>query len=191
MDDGPEDVLVESARRGSREAFVALVRRHRGRVYGLIRRMVGNPVDADDLAQEVFLTAWRSIPSFKGEASFSTWLYRIAVNLTLSFLKRKGREKGRVELTERAIAGDAAAVEGDSPERDVGLHEIARRVDEAVGTLPPHLRTSFVLVVGQGMSHAQAAQVLGCPENTVSWRMHKARKLLRARLRPYLGEVRS
>jgi RNA polymerase sigma-70 factor (ECF subfamily) len=95
MDERPEESLVEDARRGGREAFAELVRRHERRVYGIVLRLARDPADADDLAQEVFMTAWRAIGSFRSGSSFYTWLYRIAVNTSLSFLKKRGREKGR------------------------------------------------------------------------------------------------
>ena len=191
MDERPDDLLVEEARRGSREAFAELVRRHERRVYGLVFRMVRDHSDADDLAQEVFLTAFKSIASFHHASSFTTWLYRIAVNTSLTLLKKKSREKDRAEFRED-LAGDGPGRDAAfSPEGRSALNELRGRIDEAVDALPGHFRASFVLVAGQGLSHAEAAKVLGCSENTVSWRMHKARKLLRVRLEPYLGEVRS
>lgn len=190
MDERAEDLLVEEARRGSREDFAELVRRHRQRIYGLVFRMAGNHADADDLAQEVFLTAWKSIASFNRGSSFYTWLYRIAVNTSLTFLKKRSREKARTEFHEN-MAGAETRRGPSSPEGNSVLNELKGRMDEAIESLPGHFRASFVLVASQGLSHAQAARVLGCSENTVSWRMHKARKLLQARLKPYLGEVRS
>jgi RNA polymerase sigma-70 factor (ECF subfamily) len=191
MDERPEDDLVEDARRGSREAFAGLVRNHERRVYGLVFRMAGNHSDADDLAQEVFLTAWRSIASFRRGSSFYTWLYRIAVNTSLTFLRKRSREKDRVEFDENLAGADAAGGASLSPEGSSALNELKGRVDEAIESLPEHFRASFHLVVSQGLSHAEAARAIGCSKNTVSWRMHKARKLLQARLKPYLGEVRS
>ncbi len=192
MDERPESVLVEEAARGGREAFAELVRRHERRVYGVVHRMAGEPADADDLAQEVFLTAWKAIGSFRGGSSFYTWLYRIAVNASLTYLKKRGRERHRAAFDENAIA--AGPVGGAPPGDPAGSSEtveLRSRVDEAVGRLPEHFRAAFALVVDQGLSHADAARVLGCSENTVSWRMHKARKILRERLRPYLEEDRS
>ena len=191
MDERPEDDLVEDARRGSREAFAGLVRRHERRVYGLVFRMAGNHSDADDLAQEVFLTAWRSIVSFRQGSSFYTWLYRIAVNTSLTFLRKRSREKDRAEFNENLAGADAGGGASTSPEERSALNELKGRVDEAIESLPEHFRASFHLVVSQGLSHAEAARAIGCSENTVSWRMHKARKLLQARLKPNLGEVRS
>jgi RNA polymerase sigma-70 factor (ECF subfamily) len=191
MDERPEDRLVEEARKGGREAFAELVRRHERRVYGVVQRMVGDRSDADDLAQEVFMTAWRSIGSFRSGSSFYTWLYRIAVNASLSFLRKKVREKGRAPFDENMNVADRAPGGPSSPERSSSASEIRGRAEEALRALPGPFRASFVLVEGEGLSHREAARVLGCSENTVSWRMHKARKLLRARLKPWLEEVRS
>ncbi|OGD17984.1 MAG: hypothetical protein A2V76_08120 [Candidatus Aminicenantes bacterium RBG_16_63_14] len=191
MDERPEDRLVEEARRGGREAFAELVRRHERRVYGVVFRMAGNRSDADDLAQEVFLTAWKAIASFNRSASFYTWLYRIAVNKSLTFLKKRRREKDRTEFDENLSVAASARGLPSSPEGSSVLSELRGRMDEAIESLPAPFRASFVLVAGEGLSHADAARVLGCSENTVSWRMHKARKLLQARLKPFLGEVRS
>lgn len=190
MDGRPEERLVEEAQRGGREAFAELVRRHERRIYGVVYRMSGNPSDADDLAQEVFMTAWRAIGSFRRGSSFYTWLYRIAVNLSLTFVRRKARERDRAAFDENMAVASPAPGVLSGPEGSSALGEIKSRVDEAVASLPSHFRASFVLVAGQGLSHRDAARVLGCSENTVSWRMHKARKLLRARLQPFLGEVR-
>ncbi len=191
MDERPEDDLVEDARRGSREAFAGLVRLHERRVYALVFRMAGDHSDAADLAQEVFLTAWKSIASFRRGSSFYTWLYRIAVNTSLTFLRKRSREKGRAEFREDMAGLDTGRDASLSAEGSCSQNELRARMDEAIDSLPGHFRASFVLVASQGLSHAEAAGILGCSENTVSWRMHKARKILQARLKPYLGEVRS
>jgi len=190
MDGRPEASLVEDARRGGREAFAELVRRHERRVYAVALRMAGDPADADDLAQEVFLTAWRAIGSFRSGSSVYTWLYRIAVNTSLTFLKKKGRERNRAAFDENLAVPAPGRPAASSPEGSSAAGEIAARIDEAVAALPAHFRASFALVVDQGLSHADAARVLGCSENTVSWRMHKARKLLQAKVKPYLEEAR-
>ncbi len=187
MDERPDERLVEEARQGSAEAFTELVRRHQRKVHRIVHSMTRNASDADDLAQEVFLAAYRSLPSFNSNASFSTWLYRISVNTALSFLKKRGREKDRAEFREDMAEAGRASAAADSPEETSVRRELKARLEEAVESLPPHFRASFLLVAGRGMSHAEAAQVLGCSENTVSWRLHKARKLVRARLEPFLG----
>lgn len=191
MDEHPEERLVDEARRGGREAFAELIRRHERQVYGIALRMAGNPADADDLAQEVFLTAWRSIGSFRSGSSFYTWLYRIAVNTSLTFLKKRTREKNRAPFDENLPVGAPSPGPVPGPEDASALNELTGRIAGAVAGLPAHFRSAFALVVDQGLSHAEAAKVLGCSENTVSWRMHKARRLLQSRLKPYLEEVRS
>ena len=188
MDERSEAELVEAARRGGREAFAELVRRHQHRVYGLVYRMAGNHSDADDLAQEAFLTAWKAIGSFRRGSSFYTWLYRIAVNASLTFLKKKGRERNRTPFDESLQVAGASRASASAPEGTSAAVELESRLGEAVGGLPGHFRAAFALVVNQGLSHAEAARVLGCSENTVSWRMHKARRLLRDRLKSSPGE---
>jgi RNA polymerase sigma-70 factor (ECF subfamily) len=191
MDERPDDILVEEARRGKREAFSELARRHQQRIYGLIYGMTRNRSDADDLCQEVFLTAFRSIPGFHGRSSFSTWVYRIAVNASLNFLKKRDRERARAGFHENLPERDGRKAAASSPEMSAVSNELQDRIEDAVGSLPPHFKASFLLVAGQGLSHAEAARALGCSENTVSWRMHKARKMLQARLKPFLDEVGS
>jgi RNA polymerase sigma-70 factor (ECF subfamily) len=188
MDERSEADLVEAARRGGREAFAELVRRHERRIYGVVYRMAGNHSDADDLAQEAFLIAWRAIGSFRRGSSFYTWLYRIAVNASLTFLKKKGRERNRTAFDESlGVAGPSRELPS-APEGSSAADELKSRIGEVVGGLPGHFRAAFALVVDQGLSHAEAARVLGCSESTVSWRMHKARRLLRDRLKSFLGE---
>ena len=189
MDERPDDVLVEQARRGGVEAFSELARRHQKQIYRLIYGMTRNHSDTDDLTQEVFLTAFKSIPGFRGRAGFYTWIYRIAVNRTLNFLRKRGRDKQGAEYHDNLLCGGEAAVGPSSAELGSVRNELRGRIAEAVDSLPSRFKTSFLLVADQGMSHADAARVLGCSVNTISWRMHKARKMLQARLKPYLNEV--
>ena len=188
MDGLREDELVHKAQAGEAAAFAELARRHQQRVYATIFGLVRNHADADDLAQETFLSAYRAIGRFRGGSSFYTWIYRIAVNTTMNHIKKRSREKGRSELLENTPPS-ALARAAASPELRSQTDEISDKIEEALGGLPLPFRTAFHLVVNRELSHGQAAEVLGCSENTVSWRMHKARKLLRARLKPFLSEV--
>ncbi len=187
MSDERDGALVEAARRGDRAAFAELVRRSRERVYGMIVGLTRNRQDAEDLLQDAYLKAFRALGGFRGDADFATWVYRIGLNLTLNHLKRRGRERKRTEYHENLAPADCAA---GSPEEASGAAELEAGIGAAVAGLPPLFRDAFVLVVERGMSHADAARVLGCSENTVAWRMHKTRKLLRTRLRPFLEEAR-
>ena len=190
MSEERDGALVDAARRGDRGAFTELVRRSRDKVYAMILGLTRNRQDADDLLQETYLHAFRALGRFRGDAGFATWVYRIGANLTLNHLKRRSRERNRAEFDEGRIPADPAPGSNRTPEAASAAVEFERGVEEAVGALPPLFKAAFVLVVEQGMSHAEAARILGCSENTVAWRMHKARKLLRAILKPFLNEAR-
>lgn len=178
--------LVELAKQGHLEAYAELVRRVQVKIYRTIFGMTRSHEDADDLSQETFLYAFRALPHFRQKSSFYTWVYRIAVNLTLNFLKKKRREKNREEFEESVSVFDRAEHIARSPEGDSLKKELNQKFEEAIGALPLAYRAAFNLVVFQGMSHGRAAEVLGCSENTVSWRMHKARKMLQGRLKEYI-----
>jgi RNA polymerase sigma-70 factor (ECF subfamily) len=185
--DASDEGLVEQAKQGDLEAYSELVRRYRERIYKTIYRFTRNHGDTDDLAQDTFLQAYREIGRFREKSGFYTWLYRIAVNLSLNFLKRTKKEMGRLAFDERFMEQQQAP--GFSPETASLNRELRDCLDEAVAALPLTYKTSFILVVYEGMSHRQAACILGCSENTISWRIHKARKMLQARLEPVVGEV--
>jgi RNA polymerase sigma-70 factor (ECF subfamily) len=187
MDDVEEGRLVELAGSGDRDASSELVRRYRDRIYRTIQRFTRNQSDADDLFQETFLRAFRDLPTFGRRSKFYTWVYRIAVNQCLNFLKKKGKEMGGGEWADQGP--DDRRPAAGSPESSAAAEELRDRLAAAIDSLPLPYRTCFTLVVFQGMTHRQAAGVLGCREKTVSWRMHKARKMLQAKLRPNLGEV--
>ncbi len=189
MQERPDEVLVSEARQGKADAFAELARRYQQRIYRLVFSMTRNHPDSDDLCQEVFLTAFKSLSGFNQRSSFYTWIYRIAVNRSLNFLKKRGREKERAEFDDNLALDGVATAQISSPEGRSIRGELRDRMRAAVDALPAPYKASFLLVVDQGMSHADAARALGCSENTVSWRMHKARKMLQERLRPYLTEA--
>ena len=178
-------LLVSRAKRGDLEAFTELVRASQERIWNTIVSFTRNTQDADDIMQDVFLQAYRKLGRFNGRSTFFTWAYRIAVNTTLNFLKKKGREKVREELTE-AVAVAPAGPAGADPEADSLRDELDRKMNEAIDSLPLIYRAAFNLVACQGLSHAEAAAVLRVSENTVSWRMFRARKMLQEKLGPYL-----
>lgn len=177
--------LVSRAKGGDRQAFAELVRGSQERVFNTIVSFTRNVQDADDLLQETFLQAYRSLGRFRGGSTFFTWVYRIAVNRTLNFLKKKNRERGGKVLAEAAglpSRGEAGAW----PETSSLREELARKMREAVDALPLIYRAAFNLVAVQGMSHLEAARALHVSENTISWRMFRARKMLQKSLGPYL-----
>jgi len=187
MNDFPDGHLVKQAKKGNIDAFTELARRYQERIYQTILWLTRNNLDADDLAQETFMHAFKCIKDFKQRSGFYTWIYRIAVNLTLNFLKKRNREKNKKEaLLENFNIEKNPEKANLSPEKQSLRKELRKKLNEAIDSLPLHYRASFILVVFQGMTHYQASQVLRCSENTVSWRMHKARKMLQVKLLPYL-----
>lgn len=183
MDRVSDMELAAKASAGDIESFVLLARKYNQRIHGMIFGMTRNLQDADDLTQETFLAAYRSIGGFRGTSAFFTWIYRIAVNLTINHLKKNKREKGRAEFSEtEAVSGDGRDP-ALCPETITGRKALQNILEEAVDGLAVPYKAAFILVVRREMSHAEAARVLGCSEKTVSWRMHKARKMLQARLK--------
>ena len=167
----PSDAdLVAAALAGDRLAFEALLRRHYDRVHGLAWRLTGTRADADDIAQEVCCALVEKLGGYRGEAKFTTWLAGITVNACRDFRRRRRSFLG---LTERlgVLARLASAPDG----RDA---YDAAWIKSAIARLKPALRDTVVLVAGEQLTHAEAAAILGVSENTVSWRMHEARRLL-------------
>jgi RNA polymerase sigma-70 factor, ECF subfamily len=163
-----EDVWVARSRDGDPEAFTALVRSYQHMIHDLAYRMTGSTAAAEDLAQETFIRAHARLRGFRGEAKFSSWLYRIAVNLCLDWRERERRR----DRAQRAWAEEAASA---PPPAADGAGE---RVQAALLRVPPKQRAAVVLTVCEGLSHAEAAAILGCREATVSWRLFAARKRL-------------
>jgi RNA polymerase sigma-70 factor (ECF subfamily) len=184
-----EDALVAQAKSGRMEAYTELVRRVQVKIYNTIFGMTRNHEDADDLTQDTFMYAYKALGHFKEKSSFYTWVYRIAVNLTLNNLKKKGREKGWEDFEDNAAVLEKEEYAALSPEGDSLKREFREKLEQAVKSLAPAYKAAFTLVVLQEMSHGRAAEILGVSENTVSWRMFKARKMLQEKLKPYLDEA--
>jgi RNA polymerase sigma-70 factor (ECF subfamily) len=186
MDESSDEQLVERAQGGRMDAFAELVQRYQQRIYHTIFGFTKNHLDADDLTQETFMAAFKSLDGFRGQSSFFTWIYRIAVNRTLNHLKKHRREKDREELTDNIQPAEETGPASRSPELNSLAGELRQKIEEAIEALPLLYRGPVQLVLFQGLSHGQAARVLRCSENTVSWRMFKARKMIQDRMRPYL-----
>ena len=165
-----EPALIDASRRGDTDAFALLVERHQRMIHALTYRMSGSEADAADLAQDAFVLAWQRLDTFRHDAKFSSWLYRIAVNHCLNWKGRAVREaKARAEWSD----AEAASASSDSVDPRVAL------VPAALLKLPPKQRAAIVLTVFDGMTHDAAAQVLGCSETTVSWRIFAAKRKLK------------
>ena len=181
----PDADLVAHWQGGDSAAFEALVRRHQGRVFGLLWWMLGSREEAEDVAQEAFLSLHRHGHRFRGEARFSTFVYRVAANAALNRRRSIGRSRARVrQLAERQAGGsDLPAAPRDPEDAAVGA-ELQQRVQDALLTLPNDLRIATVMYDIEGLAYGEIARVLGIPEGTVKSRIHRARKALRAVLRP-------
>jgi len=179
--------LVRMAKAGQREAFGELVKRHMRGVYALAYSFVPNHSDADDLSQQTFLSAYRSLASFRERSSFRTWLFRIAFNLCVNYVARRPPAMRSFEDTTPAQEV-ASSVRADScsPIDAAVLDELQTLAANCVRELPLKLRTALRLVVSKGLSHKEAGKIIGCSTNTVSWRLYRAREILRTKLAPFL-----
>jgi RNA polymerase sigma-70 factor (ECF subfamily) len=181
---GPGDKterLVKRAQAGDRAAFDDLVRRYRARIYALTLHLTGSRSEADDITQDVFTRAYQQLQTFAGRSEFFTWLYRIAVNRSLNARRDTARRRTSGLDDPRVQAAVAVDAYGD-PRRQAELSQTYARLVTALDRLSPTLRSTVVLVSLQGLSHDEAAAVLGCPAGTVAWRIHEARNQLRAAL---------
>jgi RNA polymerase sigma-70 factor, ECF subfamily len=173
--------LVDAARGGNAEAFGKLVRRHQKRVFRLAVHLLRNGAEAEDVTQETFVRAYGAIDRFDGRSEPFTWLYRIAVNLSLNAIRARRTARNAGTTDDPRI--EAVLVERRpgmaDPARQTTDRELATALCDGIDSLSETLRTTLVLVTIDGMSHAEAAEVLGCPEGTVAWRIHEARKKLR------------
>ena len=173
-DTDEEKTWLLQSRNGDPAAFESLIRTHQRMVHSLTFRMTGSMSDAEDLAQEAFIRAYRQLGSYQGTAKFSTWLYRIAVNACLNWRQREThREQVHASWAE---SNEALRPEPKSPP---GEDAPAREVQAALMKLPAKQRAAIVLTVYDGHNHAAAAKILGCSETTVSWRIFAARRKLK------------
>ena len=181
----PDAELVERWRGGDDAAFEQLVHRHQRRVFGLVLRMLGNREEAQEVAQEAFLSLHRNGRQFRGEARFSTFVYRVAANAALNRRRSLGRKRAREEaLVRRQEAGLDLPSAPRDPEDAASGAQIQARVQSALMRLPEDLRAAVVLYDIEGQSYGDIAEVLGIPEGTVKSRIHRARIALREHLRP-------
>jgi RNA polymerase sigma-70 factor (ECF subfamily) len=180
----PESVAIRRAQQGDAEAFEDLYRRHKGRVYSLCLRMLGNAAEADDMTQEAFLQLFRKIHTFRGESAFSTWLHRLSVNVVLMHLRRKVLPQISLDETiETDEPGEGVKREpgAEDPHLVGSLDRVA--LDDAIEQLPPGYRLVFVLHDVEGFEHNEIAVMLGCSIGNSKSQLHKARLRLRELLR--------
>jgi RNA polymerase sigma factor (sigma-70 family) len=182
--------LVNQARRGDLKAYDELVRRYQERIYATVYHMTSNHEDANDLAQEAFIKAFHALKTFKGGSSFYTWIYRIAVNKTINFLKQR-KHKPQMSLDDLDFNAEhdpdlVALISEKTPRRDAGLAELQEKLNEALQRLSEPHRLVVTLHDIQGLSHEEIAKIMGCNIGTVRSRLFYARQQLQAYLSDYV-----
>ncbi len=188
--DRTEALLIADLCEGDETALAPLIERYKRMVYRLAVQITKNRADADDVMQETFIKVYRSIHTFRKDATFETWLYRIAVNEALNFVKRRDRRREcRLEAAGAAEYESSVrqrAQIANDPHAQAEKSELRQHVTAAVNSLSLKHRTVVILHEFEGLTHAEIASILNCSEGTVRSRLHYARKKLRTLLKPYM-----
>jgi RNA polymerase sigma factor (sigma-70 family) len=185
----PDIELVARTQAGDARAFDELVVKYTPRLYGLVYNMTSNHEDANDLLQDVFAKAYRSINGFRGKSSFYTWIHSIAVNMTINFLKKRGRRfQMSLDDVDLNIQNDKEFIEltaSSSPVREADLGELQQKLNESMQKLSPEHRAVVTMFDIQGMPHAEISKILGISEGTVRSRLFYAHRQLQAHLEEF------
>jgi len=186
-----DNELVTRTKEGDVAAFDELVRRYSPRLYGLVYNMTSNHEDTNDLLQDIFAKAFRSINGFRQQASFYTWIHSIGINMTINFLKKRNRRRAlSLDDVDSHIENDPDFIEATSssdPRRETSLGELQKRLNESLQKLSHDHRAVVTMFDIQGMPHAEIAKILGISEGTVRSRLFYAHR----QLQNYLGEFRA
>jgi len=185
----PDRELVARAREGDTRAFDALILKYGDKLYGLVYNMTSHKEDTHDLLQEIFSRAYQSLGKFRGQSSFYTWIYQIAVNLTLNFLKKRKRRTGiSLQDMDSSVQNDPALVDtghAANPEQQSHINQLQKKLNEAMAKLSDSHRTVVTLFDIQGMPHGDIAKVLKVSEGTVRSRLHYAHQQLQSFLQEW------
>ena len=188
-DQNADQVLVERVQQGDKRAFDLLVRKYQQRIVHLVTRYLHDPVEAQDVAQEAFIKAYRALPAFRGDSAFYTWLYRIAINTAKNHLVAQGRRPPTDDIDAQdaeQFSGDTGLKEYATPERLALRDEIEATIGAAIEALPEELRTAITLREFDGLSYEEIAAAMECPIGTVRSRIFRAREAIEAKLAPLL-----
>jgi RNA polymerase sigma-70 factor, ECF subfamily len=179
--------LVQRVQRGDRGAFDVLVLKYQHKVVKLVMRYVRNPAEAEDIAQDAFIKAYRALPQFRGDSAFYTWLYRIAINTAKNAVVARDRNPVDFDLdmtnNEESYEMQGRLKDSETPEALVLTDEIRTTVNAAIANLPEDLRTAIVLRELEGLSYEEIAATMDCPVGTVRSRIFRAREAIDSRLR--------
>jgi RNA polymerase sigma factor (sigma-70 family) len=182
-----DEALVARAQAGDASAFDALVLKHSSKLYGLVFHMTSNHEDTNDLLQDIWSKVFRALPGFRGASKFSTWIHSIAVNMSINFLKRRGRRQTLSLDAQDSEGGsplEPLLVHHQTPRRETNLAELQTRISQALQKLTPDHRAVVTMFDIQGMAHAEIAKILGTSEGTVRSRLFYAHR----QLQNYLSE---
>ncbi len=181
--------LVERTQQGDKTAFDLLVLKYQHKIVKLVMRYVRDPAEAQDVAQEAFIKAYRALPKFRGDSAFYTWLYRVAINTAKNYLVSMNRRPLEYDLDTQEGEGytvHANLRDEDSPDRVLQREELRDTVEQAIAALPEELRTAITLREIDGLSYEEIAQAMVCPVGTVRSRIFRAREAIDQRIRPLL-----
>jgi len=184
-----DEDLVLRVQRGDKSAFDFLVIKYQHRIIQLVNRYVKDPSEAQDVAQEAFIKAYRALGNFRGDSAFYTWLYRIAINTAKNYLVSRSRRNSdyQVDIQDAEVFENAPQLQGmETPERHLLNQEIVDTIQEAIDKLPEEMRTAIMLREFEGMSYEEIAEAMDCPVGTVRSRIFRAREAIDNKLNPLL-----
>jgi RNA polymerase sigma-70 factor (ECF subfamily) len=185
-----DQLLVERVQKGDKRAFDLLIQKYQHRIVSLVSRYVSDPSEAQDVAQEAFIKAYRAIKRFRGDSAFYTWLYRIAINTAKNWIVAKNRRPpaSDIDATDAEQYSISSRLrETSTPERELLREEIEHTVFDTIAKLPEDLRTAIMLREMDGMSYEEIATTMECPIGTVRSRIFRAREAIDEKLKPLLG----
>ena len=173
--------LVEKVLGGNKSAFDMLVLRHQNRVAAIVARIIRDPKETEDVCQEAFIKAYGALTLFRGESTFYTWLYRIAINTAKNYIIARGRRPpaSDVDINELENAEHSISLgEIETPENTLNTEKLKKVIDEAIEALPSDLKTAFTLREFSGLSYEDITEIMGCPVGTVRSRIFRAREAI-------------
>jgi len=183
--------LVQRVQQGDKSAFDLLVLKYQHRIIQLVNRFIKDPSEAQDVAQEAFVKAYRALGNFRGDSAFYTWLYRIAINTAKNYLMSRTRRHTdyEVDLQDAEQVENVPQLKGmETPDNDIMNEQIIDAIREAIDDLPEDMRTAITLREFDGMSYEEIAEAMGCPVGTVRSRIFRAREAIDKKLSPLLDK---